>query len=162
MTLRNAVIGTVVALGALVGLWILNESPRLLGELLILAAVVMLAFFIIRAAWIKWKAQSQRLWSFGLLGCFGVAIGGWLAVGVMAAIIGAVGDSYAMIIVAPLMLIFSMLAGLAGLGAAILGVAVIAGAFTKPTRNPALLMFGGAVSFVLNVGFIWAMVKIFG
>src|SRR5262245_48450750 len=138
--LRRArlVVGTLLV--GLVVVWLLHESPRLLRDLLVLVGVVVLVFLAGRAAWNKWKAQSPRIWSSALLGCFAVAIAGWLAVGIMMGIVRGMGESYAMIIVAPLMLVFTTLAGLAGLAAALLGIAVIAGALTKPTRHGALVM----------------------
>jgi len=162
VTLRGAALGVAALLGALVAFWLFSESPRLLGELLFVVAVVVLVFFAGRGAWSKWRAQSPEVWSLSLLGSLGVAISGWIVAGAMALTVRAMGESYAMVIVAPLMLVFATLAGLVGLAAAIAGIAVIAGTLTRPTPNAALVLIGGVASIVLNLGYIWAMLRVFG
>jgi hypothetical protein len=156
------VLASLVVLAALFVLGMLMESPRMLRELMELVGVVTLAFFAGRRAWEWWKVRSPRARSLGLLASLGVAACGWLVVAFEWAVLRGVGDSYAMIIVAPLLMILGFGVGVVGLAAAILGIAVVVRAANTPTEHRVLAVMGGAAAVVLNLAYPWVLVRLWG
>jgi len=154
---------------ALVILGLLLLANRLLDELrgplqLItrLFIVAMVLYFSGIAFWHWWQKRSTAsLLKRGSIAALVIAVVGWADIALISAVYRISGENYALIIIAPLAMLASAVASLAGLIAAFIGGAILVTAMKNDIEHRSLYVLIGMAAIVLNLAHIIRLLRIY-
>ena len=133
---------------------------RAMRELLLLLGFAMAVFVVGRGFWRWWKAQPERIASFGLWIAFGFAAAGWLTVVLVHAVSRIPSDNFITILIFPLLLVWGAITVAGGVIGAGLGASVAFSSRMRPEGPRALLMISGAVAAILNLWHVERVVRL--
>ena len=134
---------------------------RVIDWMLRLLVVGSIAYFVGRGFWRWWSQQPPTIAGMGALGGLGVAVVGWLNVGVATWVTGINEGNYALILIGPLAMLLGLAVSIAGLLAAGLGAAVVMTALRHPIPARFWIVCAGIATVILNLMPIVRLVQIF-